>query len=98
MRRAGKSPGELVAWADVVIVTLRAGRLRAWGLDWEAVHALNPRAILLQISGFGATSSRADAPGFGKMGEARSGVVHLTGFPTARPCTPASRTATPSPG
>ncbi|WP_458089927.1 CaiB/BaiF CoA transferase family protein [Streptomyces malaysiensis] len=76
---------ELIVWADVVIVTLRAGRLRAWGLDWEAVHALNPTAILLQISGFGATSSRADAPGFGKMGEARSGVVHLTGFPEGPP-------------
>ncbi|MGC9539087.1 CaiB/BaiF CoA transferase family protein [Streptomyces sp. UG1] len=76
---------ELVAWADVVIVTLRAGRLKAWGLDWDAVHAVNPRAILLQISGFGATSSRADAPGFGKMGEARSGVVHLTGFPDGPP-------------
>ena len=76
---------ELVRWADVVIVTLRAGRLRAWGLGWEAVHALNPRAVLLQISGFGATSSRADAPGFGKMGEARSGVVHLTGFPGGPP-------------
>ncbi|MHC5909106.1 CaiB/BaiF CoA transferase family protein [Streptomyces sp. S6] len=76
---------ELVRWADVVIVTLRAGRLREWGLDWEAVHALNPRAVLLQISGFGATSSRADAPGFGKMGEARSGVVHLTGFPGGPP-------------
>lgn len=76
---------ELVRWADVVIVTLRAGRLRTWGLDWEAVHALNPKAVLLQISGFGATSSRADAPGFGKMGEARSGVVHLTGFPDGPP-------------
>ncbi|MFE2939239.1 CaiB/BaiF CoA transferase family protein [Streptomyces sp. NPDC059255] len=75
----------LVAWADVVIVTLRAGRLRAWGLDWEAVHRINPKAVLLQISGFGATSSRADAPGFGKVGEARSGVVHLTGFPDSPP-------------
>ncbi|MDQ0935826.1 CaiB/BaiF CoA transferase family protein [Streptomyces turgidiscabies] len=75
----------LVAWADVVIVTLRAGRLRDWGLDWDAVHRINPRAVLLQISGFGATSSQADAPGFGKMGEARSGVVHLTGFPDGPP-------------
>ncbi|MFC7326165.1 CaiB/BaiF CoA transferase family protein [Marinactinospora rubrisoli] len=75
----------LVAWADVVIVTLRAGRLREWGLDWEAVHRINPRAIMLQISGYGATSSLADAPGFGKMGEARSGVVHLTGFPDGPP-------------
>jgi formyl-CoA transferase len=78
---AGRSVARrLVAWADVVIVTLRAGRLRDWGLDWDSVHRLNPRAVLLQISGFGATSSQADAPGFGKMGEARSGVVHLTGF------------------
>ena len=75
----------LVAWADVVIVTLRSGRLRSWGLDWESVHRLNPTAILLQISGFGATSSLADAPGFGKVGEARSGVVHLTGFPDGPP-------------
>ena len=75
----------LVAWADVVIVTLRAGRLRDWGLDWESVHRINPKAVLLQISGFGATSSLADAPGFGKMGEARSGVVHLTGFPDGPP-------------
>ncbi|MDP4501899.1 CaiB/BaiF CoA transferase family protein [Nonomuraea turcica] len=75
----------LVAWADVVIVTLRPGRLRSWELDWEAVHRINPKAVLLQISGFGATSSQADAPGFGKVGEARSGVVHLTGFPDGPP-------------
>ncbi|GFE27305.1 hypothetical protein Sliba_77580 [Streptomyces nigrescens] len=75
----------LLAWADVVIVTLRAGRLRSWGLDWEAVHRINPKAVLLQVSGFGATSSQADAPGFGKMGEARSGAVHLTGFPDGPP-------------
>ena len=49
------------------------------------MHRINPRAVLLQISGFGATSSQADAPGFGKMGEARSGVVHLTGFPDGPP-------------
>ncbi|MGN9788238.1 CaiB/BaiF CoA transferase family protein [Nonomuraea sp. ZG12] len=72
----------LVAWADVVIVTLRPGRLRAWELDWKAVHRINPQAVLLQISGFGAQN---DAPGFGKVGEARSGVVHLTGFPDGPP-------------
>ncbi|MGW1786289.1 CaiB/BaiF CoA transferase family protein [Streptomyces sp. NPDC002143] len=85
-REAGRAVAHrLVAWADVVIVTLRAGRLRSWGLDWDSVHRINPRAVLLQISGFGATSSQADAPGFGKMGEARSGVVHLTGFPDGPP-------------
>jgi formyl-CoA transferase len=70
----------LVEWADVVIVTFRASTLRDWGLDWESIHARNPRAVVLQISGYGANTSRADDPGFGKMGEARSGVVHLTGM------------------
>jgi crotonobetainyl-CoA:carnitine CoA-transferase CaiB-like acyl-CoA transferase len=83
--RGREVAARLVAWADVVIVTLRANRLRRWGLDWESVHAINPTAILLQISGFGATSTLADAPGFGKMGEARSGVVALTGFPDGPP-------------
>lgn len=72
----------LAAWADVVIVTLRPGRLHAWDLDWETVRAINPRVIYLQISGLGAQS---DAPGFGKVGEARSGVVHLTGFADGPP-------------
>lgn len=77
--------GELVDWADVVIVTFRAARLREWGLDAATVRERNPRAVVLQISGFGATSSLADAPGFGKAGEARSGVVHLTGEPGGPP-------------
>ena len=75
----------LVGWADVVIASLRTSTLAAWRLDWPAVHTENPRAIMLQISGYGATSSLADAPGFGKMGEARSGVVSLTGFPDGPP-------------
>ncbi|MBM7815582.1 formyl-CoA transferase [Brevibacterium paucivorans] len=70
----------LVTWADVVIVTFRSETLARFGLDWETVSSINPSAILLQISGFGANTSKSNAPGFGKMGEARSGVVHLTGF------------------
>jgi crotonobetainyl-CoA:carnitine CoA-transferase CaiB-like acyl-CoA transferase len=75
----------LVAEADVAIVTLRAETLAKWGLDWESLHAANSRLVVLQISGFGATSSLRDRPGFGKVGEARSGVVHLTGFEQTPP-------------
>jgi formyl-CoA transferase len=75
----------LVRWADVVVVTFRASTVERFGLDWPSVHQINPRAVLLQISGYGATSSLRDHPGFGKMGEARSGVVHLTGFPDGPP-------------
>jgi formyl-CoA transferase len=75
----------LVEWADVVIVSFRADTLTRFGLDWDAVSAINPSVILLQISGFGETSSKRNAPGFGKVGEAMSGVVNLTGFPDGPP-------------
>jgi crotonobetainyl-CoA:carnitine CoA-transferase CaiB-like acyl-CoA transferase len=75
----------LLHWADVVIVTFRAGTAERFALDWDSICRVNPSAILLQITGYGATSSRKDEPGFGKMGEARSGVVHLTGFPDGPP-------------
>ena len=41
----------LVRWADVVITNFRVDTLRKWGLDWAAVHELNPRAVMLQITG-----------------------------------------------
>jgi crotonobetainyl-CoA:carnitine CoA-transferase CaiB-like acyl-CoA transferase len=76
---------ELVRWADVVITNFRVDTLRKWGLDWAAVHELNPRAVMLQITGNGVTASNYNDPGFGKVGEARSGVVHVTGFPDGPP-------------
>lgn len=75
----------LCQWADVVITNFRVGTLERWGLDWEALHAENPDLIMLQISGFGANTAHRDRPGFGKVGEAMSGVVHLTGFPEGPP-------------
>ncbi|CAB5035943.1 MAG: CoA transferase [Actinobacteria bacterium] len=76
---------QLVAWADVVIVTFRAETVEAFGLDWPTVSRINPSAILLQISGYGSNTSLRNEPGLGKMGEARSGVVQLTGFADGPP-------------
>ena len=76
---------ELVAWADVVITNFRVETLEKWGMDWPALHAVNPKLVMLQITGYGADTSMRNAPGFGHMGEAMSGVVHLTGFPDGPP-------------
>jgi crotonobetainyl-CoA:carnitine CoA-transferase CaiB-like acyl-CoA transferase len=76
---------ELVAWADVVITNFRVETLEKWGMDWPAFHAVNPKIVMLQITGYGADTSMRNAPGFGHMGEAMSGVVHLTGFPDGPP-------------
>jgi crotonobetainyl-CoA:carnitine CoA-transferase CaiB-like acyl-CoA transferase len=76
---------EMVAWADVVITNFRVETLEKWGMDWPAFHAVNPKLVMLQITGYGADTSMRNVPGFGHMGEAMSGVVHLTGFPDGPP-------------
>jgi crotonobetainyl-CoA:carnitine CoA-transferase CaiB-like acyl-CoA transferase len=76
---------QLARWADVVITNLRVDRLEQWKLDWPSLHAVNDRLVYLQISGFGANGAMRSSPGFGKVGEARSGVVHLTGFADGPP-------------
>jgi formyl-CoA transferase len=76
---------ELVQWADVVITNFRADTLVKWGLDYDSLRAFAPAMIMLHVSGYGTNTSQRDAPGFGKVGEAMSGVVQLTGFPETPP-------------
>jgi crotonobetainyl-CoA:carnitine CoA-transferase CaiB-like acyl-CoA transferase len=59
--------------------------LAKWHLDFESLNKVNPKLVMLQITGFGANTSMRNAPGFGKVGEARSGVVYLTGFQDGPP-------------
>ncbi|WP_454720569.1 MULTISPECIES: CaiB/BaiF CoA transferase family protein [Cupriavidus] len=67
--------------ADVLIENFKPGTMEDWGLGWEALHALNPRLIMLRISGYGQTGPYRDKPGFGVLGEAMGGLRHLTGEP-----------------
>jgi formyl-CoA transferase len=71
----------LAAEADVLVENFRPGTLEAWGLGWDALHALNPRLVMLRISGYGQTGPYRDLPGFGVIGEAMGGLRHLTGEP-----------------
>lgn len=72
-------------WADVVVTNFRVETLEKWGLDWTALHRANPKLIVLHVNGFGTNTSLRNSPGFGKVGEAMSGVVHITGFPDGPP-------------
>ena len=67
--------------ADVVIENFKPGTLEGWGLGWERLHALNPRLVMLRISGYGQTGPDKDRPGFGVIGESRGGLRYLTGEP-----------------
>jgi formyl-CoA transferase len=76
---------ELVREADVLIENFRPGTLEGWGLGWEALHALNPRLVMLSLSGFGQTGPRAQEPGFAAVAEAFGGLRYLNGEPGRAP-------------
>ena len=71
----------LAAEADVLIENFKPGTLEGWGLGWEALHAANPRLVMLRVSGYGQSGPYRDKPGFGVLGEAMGGLRHLTGEP-----------------
>ncbi len=72
---------ELIAQADVLIENFRPGTLEGWGMSPEALLEINPRLIMVRISGYGQTGPYRDLPGFGAIGEAMGGLRHLTGEP-----------------
>jgi formyl-CoA transferase len=70
---------------DIVVENFRPGRLEAWGLGWEVLHALDPRLILVRVSGWGQDGPRAAEPGFANVAEAAAGLRYLTGEPGRAP-------------
>jgi len=75
---------ELARRADVFVQNFKPGGLKRYGLDYEAVSALNPAVIYASISGFGSTGGK-DYPGYDLMVQAMSGLMSLTGDPDGPP-------------
>jgi len=76
---------KLVAEIDIVVENFKPGTLENWGLGWEDLHAINPRLIMLRVSGYGQTGPYRDLAGFGVVGEAMGGLRHLSGEPGRPP-------------
>lgn len=72
---------KLITEADVLIENFRPGTLEGWGLDPNHLLELNPKLIVLRISGYGQTGPYRDKPGFGVVAEAMGGLRHLTAEP-----------------
>lgn len=71
---------ELLADADILIENFRPGALEKLGLGWDVLHPLNPKLIMLRLSGFGQTGPLKNQPGFGAVGESVGGLRYITGF------------------
>jgi len=61
--------------ADVLIENFRTGVAQRLGLGWQALHGLNPRLVMLSISGFGASSPEAGRAAYASVLHAEAGIV-----------------------
>jgi len=76
---------KLAADADILIENFRPGTMEKWGLGFDDLHRINPKLIMLRVSGYGQTGPYRDRPGFGVIGEAMGGLRHLSGEPGRPP-------------
>lgn len=76
---------QLVAKVDVFVENFRPGTVEGWGLGYESVRAINPRLIMVRISGFGQTGPYSDRAAFGSVAEAMAGLRYLSGDPDRPP-------------
>ncbi len=80
----------LVKEADIVTENFRPGTLEKWGLGYDVLSEINPKIILMRVSGYGQTGPYRTRPGFARIAHAFGGLTHLAGMPGGPPVTPGS--------
>jgi crotonobetainyl-CoA:carnitine CoA-transferase CaiB-like acyl-CoA transferase len=76
---------DLASKSDVVIENFRPGTLEKWNCSWEELSAINPRLILVRVSGYGQTGPYSQRAGYGGLGEAMGGLRYIVGEPDRPP-------------
>jgi len=69
----------LVKRADVLVENFRPGVLERLGFDLDRLNELNPRLILLSISGFGHDGPEGGRAGYDQIAQGEAGLMSLTG-------------------
>lgn len=82
----------MCADADILVENFQPGTMEKWGLGWDVMKEVNPRLVMVRISGFGQTGPYSSRPGFGRIGNAFGGLSYLAGYPDRPPVTPGSAT------
>jgi formyl-CoA transferase len=75
----------LIATSDILVENFRPGTLERWNMGYEQLAAINPRLIMVRVSGYGQTGPYAHRAGFGSIGEAMGGLRHVVGDPATPP-------------
>ncbi len=79
---------KLIETTDVLIENFRTGTMEKWGLGWEDLHAINPRLVMIRVTGYGQTGPYKNRAGFGTIAEAFSGFAAVTGTADGPPTLP----------
>jgi len=79
---------QLVPSAAIFVESFRPGTLEKMGLGAEALHALNPKLVIVRISGWGQDGPYKRRPGFGTLVEGMSGFASFNGFADREPVLP----------
>lgn len=86
--RAGEIFQKLVPTAHILVESFRPGVLEKMGLSPEVLHALNPRLVIVRVSGWGQGGPYRKRPGFGTVIEGMSGFAAINGFEDREPVLP----------
>jgi formyl-CoA transferase len=76
---------DLLKTCDIVMENFGPGVLDRLGFTWEKVHAINPRAIMGSIKGFGSTGPYAEFKAYENVAQAMGGAMSTTGVPEGPP-------------
>lgn len=71
---------KLAKEVDVIIENFKPGTLESWGIGYETLKQINPKIIMVRVSGYGQDGPYKNKPGFGSIGEAMGGIRYLTGY------------------
>ncbi|MBG6183577.1 crotonobetainyl-CoA:carnitine CoA-transferase CaiB-like acyl-CoA transferase [Arthrobacter sp. CAN_A214] len=69
----------LIRRADVLVENFRPGVLDRLGFSTDAMHELNPRLVILSITGFGHDGPEATRSGYDQIVQGEAGLMSLTG-------------------
>ncbi len=79
---------ELVARSDVIAENFTPQVMERFGLDWDTVHAINPRAVYLRMPAFGLSGPWRERGGFAQTMEQLTGMAWVTGYDGGPPIIP----------
>jgi len=84
---------DLVKQADVLFENFTPGTLERWNIGWDELHVINPRLIMVRVSGYGQEGPYSKRSGYDRIALGFSGYMYPTGFPDRFPVRPAFPTA-----